>query len=233
MTKTDPPKKDFIESLRHFSTPTICNSIEMLRSRLQNEGYTNNHETLINHNPQSQPMVGYAITLKMRTANPPMNGRYYADREDWWNMVRSMPLPRIAVIQDLDIPSGVGSIAGITHAIIFKALGCIGIVTNGALRDISLIKKENMHIYSCKLAPSHAYSHIVEVGAPVTISGLTIKPGDLLHGDINGIVSIPPDSVEEVLANAEQVLEKKKKIINFFHSKEFNLPELKKLVEES
>ncbi len=232
MSKIEPPKKDLIEALCHFSTPTICNAIEMLRSRLQNEGYTDNNQNLINHNPQSQSMVGYAITLKMRTANPPMSGQYYADREDWWNMVCSMPRPRIAVIQDLDVPSGAGSIAGITHAIIFKALGCIGIVTNGALRDIPLIKQEKMHIYSRKLVPSHAYSHIVEVGVPVKIAGLTIKPGDLLHGDINGIVSVPTNNVEEILTNAHQVFEKKKKIIDFFHSKKFNLAELKKLVEE-
>ncbi|HUX78963.1 MAG TPA: RraA family protein, partial [Alphaproteobacteria bacterium] len=223
------PEKNLIEALRQFSTPTICNAIEMLRDRLQNEGYTNNNQNLIDRNPQSHPMVGYAITLKMRTANPPMSGRYYADREDWWNTVHSLPLPRIAVIQDLDIPTGVGSIAGITHAIIFKALGCIGIVTNGAIRDLSLIKHEKLHIYSRKIVPSHAYSHIVEVGTPVKIAGLAIKPGDLLHGDINGIVSVPIKNVKEVLTNAQQVFEKKKKIIDFFHSKDFNLSELKKI----
>ncbi|MBY0293573.1 MAG: RraA family protein [Alphaproteobacteria bacterium] len=224
-------KENLIEALRHFSTPTICNAIEMLKSRLRNEGYAIN-TNLTNHNPHPQSMVGYAITFKIRTSDPPIKDHYYEDREDWWDRVLSIPSPRIAVIQDLDFPTGVGSVVGIIHALIFKSLGCIGIVTNGAIRDISLIRKEKMHIYSNKLVPSHAYSHIVEVGSPVTIAGLTIKSGDLMHGDDNGIASVPINSVETILLNAEKIFQEEKKIIDFCHSKEFSLSELKRLVKE-
>lgn len=227
----DTPTKDILETLSHFSTPTICNAIEMLRSRLRNEGYTIN-TNLTDHNPQPQSMVGYAITLKMRTSNPPITGQVYKEREDWWGKVLSVASPRIAVIQDLDFPSGIGSVVGIIHALIFKSLGCIGIVTNGAVRDIPLIKKEKMHIYSSALVPSHAYSHIVEVGAPVTIAGLTINSGDLMHGDSNGIASVPIKSIEDILLNAKKIAAEEKKIIDFCHSKDFNLEELKKLVKE-
>lgn len=77
------PKKDLLAALSHFSTPTICNAIERLQSRLRNEGYTIN-TCLTDHNPQTQSMVGYAVTLKMRTSNPPIKGRSYEDRENWW-----------------------------------------------------------------------------------------------------------------------------------------------------
>ncbi len=227
----DSPKKDLIESLSHYSTPTICNAIEGLKSRLRNEGYTIN-ANLTNHNPQPQSMVGYAITLKMRTSNPPMRGQSYVDREDWWEKVLSLPSPRIAVIKDIDTPPGIGSVVGIVHALIFKSLGCIGIVTNGAIRDVSLITKEKMHIYSSKLVPSHAYSHIVKVGAPVEIAGLTIKPGDLLHGDLNGIASVPIKHLEKVLQNAKKIHIKEQKIIDFCQSKNFTLAELKELIKE-
>ena len=227
----EPPKKDILEALSHFSTPTICNAIEMLHSRLRNEGYAIN-ANLTDHIPQPQSMVGHAITLKMRTSNPPIKGRVYEEREDWWEKVLSMPAPRIAVIQDLDFPTGIGSVVGIIHALIFKSLGCIGVVTNGAVRDISLIKKEKMHIYSSALVPSHAYSHIVEVGSPVIIAGLTIKSGDLMHGDSTGIASVPIKSIEDILINAKKIFQEEKEIIDFCHSKKFNLSELKKLVKE-
>lgn len=230
-SKVETSTKDILEALRQFSTPTICNAIEILRARLRNEGYTIN-TNLTDHNPQSQPMVGYAITLKMRTSNPPIKGRVYEEREDWWEKALSIPGPRIAVIQDLDFSPGVGSVVGIIHALIFKSLGCIGVVTNGAIRDIALLKKEKMHIYSSSLVPSHAYSHIVEVGSPVTIAGLTINSGDLMHGDSNGIASVPLKSIEDILLNAKKIAAEEKKIIDFCHSKDFNLEELKKLLRD-
>jgi len=224
-------ENNLIKELQRYSTPTICNAIERLKTRLRNEGYAIN-TGLENRNPQAQPMVGYAITLHMRTANPPIKGRTYQDREDWWDVVLSLPSPRIAVIQDLDFPSAAGSVVGIIHALIFKALGCNGIVTNGAVRDVSLIQKEKIHLYSSELVPSHAYSHIVEVGKPVTIAGLAIKQGDLLHGDVNGITSLPLKSLKDILLNAQQIQEKEKNIIEFYHSKEFTLKKLKELVKE-
>jgi len=106
--------QDVLNAFKKFDTPTICNAIEMLDIRLRNEGYTN--ASIVNRNILPEPMVGYAITLQMRTANPPMRGKGFADNKDWWNYFLSLPEPRIAVIQDLDERSGTGAVIGITHA---------------------------------------------------------------------------------------------------------------------
>ena len=81
-------------------------------------------------------MLGYAVTLKVRSSSPPTTGGSYLDRTDWWNFILSLPAPRVVVLQDVDSKPGEGSLLGEVHANILRALGCMGAVTNGAVRDV-------------------------------------------------------------------------------------------------
>ena len=102
-----------------------------------------------------------------------------------------LPVPRIAVIQDLDAATSGASTVGEVHAAILKALHCEGVITNGAVRDIPGVSRMQFPMFAPAVSVSHAYMHIVEFGAPVEIFGLPVRAGDLLYADVHGVVSIP------------------------------------------
>lgn len=216
------------EALASLSTPTVANAIETFKVRLRTEGYANG--TIINRLPKPLPMLGYAVTMKMRMDGPPTKGMSYPDRSDWWDTVASLPNPKVLVIQDEDKPAGIGSTAGEIHGAIFRALGCIGIVTNGAVRDLEALDAMHMHVFSGSLCPSHAYAHIVNIGMPVEIGGLTIESGDLLHGDRHGLVNIPRSIAPEIHIAALKILQHERNVIQLCTSPDFSIDKLRRTV---
>lgn len=212
-----------IEQLASLTTPTVANAIETFKLRLRTEGYTNCN--ISNRLPRPQPMIGYAVTMRMRTDGPPTKGMSYPDRSDWWDMVAGLPSPKVLVIQDEDKPAGLGSAGGEIHGAIFKALGCVGIVTNGAVRDLDALDAMRMHVFSGSVCASHAYAHVISIGTPVEIGGLTVNSGDLLHGDQHGIVTIP-----HAIAAAHKILQHERTIINLCTSPDFSIDKLRRVV---
>src|SRR5690349_21057336 len=128
-----------LAAIREFDTCTIANSIERLRVRLRNRGFTGpGLQCLTADSPR---IIGYAATCRVRSAEPPVIGMAYADRTDWWDAIQRLPVPRIAVFQEMDRPVGGASAMGEVHAAILKAFRCEGAITNGAIRDIPGIRK--------------------------------------------------------------------------------------------
>jgi regulator of RNase E activity RraA len=173
-------------------------------------------------------MLGYAATARIRTAAPPMNRRCYYDRMDWWNYVASLPGPSVMVLEDMDPQPGAGAFVGEIHAAIGLALNCIGCVTNGAVRDLSQVKALGFHLFSSTVVVSHAYSHIIEFGEAIELGGLKIQSGDLIHGDLNGIHTIPLTIAASVSAEASAVVVEERELIDFCNSPQFSLDELEK-----
>ena len=122
-----------LDALRRLSSCVIANTIETFGVSLRNTGFTDSRiRCLIGEFP---PLVGYAATARIRTADPPMEGRSYYARTDWWNHIQSIPEPRVVVIEDVDSPPGLGAFVGEVHANILRALGCAGLVTFGYSRE--------------------------------------------------------------------------------------------------
>ena len=213
--------------IKRFDTPTVSNAIETFNVRPRNQGFMRPEIRCIF--PEFSPMVGYAVTGRIRAAQAPPKGVSYTKRSDWWDFIVSIPQPRVIVLEDLDDPPGVGSFWGEVNGSIHRALGCAGAVTNGCVRDLKEVREMGFHFFAQHVAVSHAYVHMVEFGQPVTVGGLTVKPGDLLHGDLHGVHSIPleiapkiPDAVAKIVAN-------ERRTIDYCHSPEFTLEGLKKL----
>jgi len=122
-----------LDALRQFDTCSVSNAIETFDVRLRNTGFANASIRCMFED--APPMVGYAATARMRSGEPPVAGRRFHDRSDWWNSILEMPAPRIIVMEDMDEPPGAGAFIGDVHAAILVALGCIGCVTNGAVRE--------------------------------------------------------------------------------------------------
>jgi regulator of RNase E activity RraA len=214
--------------LRRLDAPTLANAIETFRERLRNEGFVD--PTVHCLLPKLPPMLGYAATVKIRGSAPPTTDGAYADRTDWWDYILSLPEPRVVVIEDSSTERGLGSLIGAVHMNILQALHCVGVVTNGSVRDLPAAEKAGFHFFASGLAVSHAYIHIIDFGHPVCIGGLTINSGDLLHGDLHGVQCIPPDIAGRIPPVAADIAAREQAVIDLCHSPEFSLEKLRAAV---
>ena len=176
--------------------------------------------------PHLPPAVGYAVTAQVRTSSTPIAGRWYYDRPDFWAYVLTIPAPRFIVAKDVDPSPGLGALFGEVHANICKALECSGYVTNGAVRDLTGIEAAGLPVFAGSVAVSHAYAHVIEFGEPVEVGGLQIRPGDLLHGDTHGVLSIPISIADEIPGVVARMSEMEEELIHFCRSKDFSLQKL-------
>lgn len=219
-----------IQALAELDSSLVSNSIEQFNVRLRNEGFCD--ATIRCQTPALPPIAGYAVTAKMRSSVPPTIGRSFHDRTDWWKEIERMPAPRIVVIQDVDARPGFGSLVGEIHANIFRALGCAGCVTNGAVRNAREAAEISFAMFSSGVAVSHAFAHLVSFGEPVEVGRLVIKQGDLLHADRNGIVQVPPEIAAEIPAMARKLDKNRQELLEFCRSKDFSVDGLRARVEK-
>jgi regulator of RNase E activity RraA len=212
-----------LECLRRYDTCTVANAIETFDVRPRTAGFASPEIRSIF--PQLGVMVGYAVTARAR-ANRPGDGNY--SRHGWWDAIAAAPAPRVAVIQDLDDPP-VGAFWGEVQSNIHRALGCAGCVTNGGVRDLREVEPLGFHYYAGSVMVSHAYVYMVDFGTPVTIGGLEIRTGDLIHADMHGVQVIPEEIAREIPAAAEKIIAKERTIISLCQSPSFELDALKRL----
>ena len=217
-----------MESLRRLDACTLANAIETFHERLRNEGFADGSIRCLF--PQLKPMLGYAATIKIRGSAPPTADSRYPDRTDWWDYILSLPEPRVVVVQDVATKAGLGSLLGAVHVNILRALGCVGAVTNGSVRDIPAAESLEFHLFAGSASVSHAYVHIVEVGGAVEIAGLKIQSGDLLHGDLHGVQSIPLDIAGQISPVAERIAAKEQELIALCQSQDFSIEKLRAAV---
>ena len=211
--------------LRRYGTCAVANALETLKIRLRNEGFTN--DTVRHLAGPPDPMVAHAVTVRIRCSSPPTDRHDYLESTQWWNYVLSVPEPRVVVIQDVDPTPGLGALVGEVHANILRALGCIGVVTNGSVRDLPALERLQFHTFANRLAVSHAYCHIVDMSNAVEIAGLEIKSGDLLHGDQHGIISIPAGAESQIAAVADRMQAREKEIIDLCRANDFSIDSLR------
>jgi 4-hydroxy-4-methyl-2-oxoglutarate aldolase len=171
-------------------------------------------------------MVGYAATARLRSGEPPIVGGTYRDQADCWNSILEVPPPRILVLEDMDDPPGRGAFVGDMHAAILKSLGCVGYVTNGAVRELPAVRTMGLQLFAGSVAVSHAYAHIFEVGAVIRLGGMEVRPGDLLHGDRHGVLTVPADVAAKVPGIAGKLQRAEKEVIDFCQSPDFSVTKL-------
>jgi regulator of RNase E activity RraA len=213
-----------LELLQHTDTCTVSNAIETFNVRMRNEGFI--VDTAQCQFPRLPPVVGYAVTGRIRTSAPPIANLCYYHRADWWEYVASFPSPKIIVVHDADPVTGTGAFVGEIHSRISQALGCVAYVTNGTIRDAAAIEAAQFQCFASGKSVSHSYAHIVDFGEPVEIGGLKVSPGDLLHGDCHGVQMIPM-SIAEALPEAVQgILDREAELISFCKSPDFLLEKL-------
>ena len=213
-----------LQRLQEFGTPTLSNAIETFEVRPRNEGYM--HASIRCLQPVSKAMVGYAVTGRFRCAEPPALGKG-ALRSEYWKWLTSIPEPRVVVLQDVDEPPGVGSFWGEIQATIHLALGCVGTVTKGGVRDLEEVQALGFYYFAGHVAVSHAYVHLVDFGTPVEVGGVTVHPGQLIHADPHGVLLIP-DQVAAYLAEVAEAYEAvEQEFVRKVRAPDFSLDRLK------
>jgi 4-hydroxy-4-methyl-2-oxoglutarate aldolase len=209
------------EKLRQLDTCSVSNAIERFHVRPRNEGFVSGAVRC--RFPQLPPMLGYAVTARVRSSSAPVNGRCYFDRADWWTWVESQPGPSVMILQDVDHASGLGALVGEIHATIAQALNCAGCVTNGAVRDLPAVEALRFPLFSRRVSVTHAYAHIVDFGNPVEIGGLIFHPGDMVHGDVHGVQIIPREIAGEVPDMVYRIQTEEDELTRFCRSGAFSL----------
>jgi 4-hydroxy-4-methyl-2-oxoglutarate aldolase len=203
---TSPLSPAQLAQLQKFATPSISNGIETFGVRPRNQGFMDS--TVRCMFPELPPMVGYAFTVKIRAAYQAEHPRSVGE---YRRAVLAAPKPVVVVIQDIDTQP-VGSFWGEVNGNIHKALGAVGTVTNGGVRDLNEVRALGFHFFAQYVQVSHAYVHVEDWGTPVVVGGLTVRPGELLHGDLHGVIQIP-DAIAADLARATAEVERRERVI--------------------
>lgn len=197
--------------LREFDTPTICNALEIATGGRRASGFT--RRTMVAPFPLLPPIVGFARTATIRSAAPSSVDAQAALelRLAYYDHIAANGCPTVVVIQDLDHDVGLGAFWGEVNSKIHRALGCMGVVTNGAVRDLDMLDPDFPIIAGC-VTPSHAFVRIESIGGDVDVLGMQVANGDLIHADRHGAVRIARDAAAR-LPHAIEVIAAREKLI--------------------
>jgi len=228
---------EVLEQIRSLGKCVVSNAIEKFKVRPRNEGFTDS--TIRCMFPSHPPIIGYAATGRIRSDVFPIADGVpeFLDRTDWWDQVLLVCGPRVVVLQDMDHHLGMhvpgrGAFWGEVHANIHLRLGCVGAITNGAVRYVDRIRHSGFQVFAGSVSVSHGFVHFVDFGGTVQVAGLSVASGDLLLADQHGVLHIPKEIAKDIPTVAFEIEKKKRRIIHFCRSSIFSLEELRKLVKE-
>jgi len=207
--------KETLDKLARFDTPTIANVIELFDVRPRNTGYMDGRIRACF--PELAPMVGFASTAVFRSDAPPAGGDAYGSFIEQVERFGELPGPAVMVFQDADDPP-VGATFGEVMCSVYQAFGSVGLVTSGGGRDLLQVRGLDYPVFTGSTICSHAYCHILHMGLPVRVGGLVVRQGDLLHGDANGVTSVPVEIADQIPDVASEFVEAEKIVIDYARS---------------
>ncbi|WP_299636569.1 RraA family protein [uncultured Ruegeria sp.] len=191
--------------LRKVDTPTVCNAIEVAQGKRGFDRFTRG--TMLSSAPEGPAFVGYARTAKIAAVNPPTEPPEVikARRMAYYKYMAEAPGPSIAVVEDLDYPDCIGAYWGEINTTVHRGFGMSGALTNGVMRDLGDLP-QGFPVVAGSVGPSHGFVHVREVDTQVSIFGLTVESGDLVHADRHGALVIPNDVVDQLEGAIQKLL---------------------------
>jgi 4-hydroxy-4-methyl-2-oxoglutarate aldolase len=204
-----------LSELARFDTPTVCNAIELFHVRPRNVGYMN--RTIRAGFPTLPPMVGFAATATFRSQQPARQGDSYGGFEGQLAAFADLPGPPVVVFQDLDEPVAAATF-GEVMCTTYQTFGAVGLITSGAGRDLNQVAALKFPVFTSGTICAHGYCHLPHIGVPVVVGGITIYPGDLLHGDVNGVTTIPLEIADEVPGICREIMDAEAIVIEYLKS---------------
>lgn len=215
---------EHISYLETVDTPTLSNAIEDLKVRPRSDGFAPVSIRCLF--PEFGRMCGYAVTAQVETVSemsPLSKGAFI----DLFTAVDRSPKPAVVVMQEIGGSPEFAAHCGEVMATIFTKFGAIGVVSDCGVRDLPEVRSMGMHYFARGTVASHASFHIVRVGVPVQIGGFVVKPGDLLHGDENGLITVPECDMSALAAAVDDVRNRERKLMDFVRGDECTIESLR------
>lgn len=211
--------------LETVDTPTLANAIEELNVRPHSDGFAPVGIRCMF--PQMGRMCGYAVTAQVETVTrmTPLDWSVFGDL---FAAVDASPKPAVVVMQEIGGSPDFAAHCGEVMATIFTRFGAIGVVSDCGVRDIPEVRAMGMHYFARGAVASHSYFHIVRANVPVQIGGFVVKPGDILHGDENGLISVPECDITALESAVENVRRRERNLMDFVRSGECTIDALRK-----
>ncbi len=216
-----------ISYLQTIDTPTLSNAIELLDIRPRSENFAPHWLRCLY--PELGTMVGYAVTVQMETMTR-MEPRDEQKTIAFYEAIEASPKPAVVVMQEIGSRPEFASHSGEVMTTLMKNFGAIGLVTDGSVRDFNEVRALNFHSFARGTVASHAYCRIAQVGCPLQIYGMTIRTGDLLHGDINGLIEVPVERREELPEMIARVRKEEGDLLQAVRAGGFTLDSLRQRV---
>ncbi len=209
-----------LDALKAIDTPTICNAIERFKVRNDVTGFTGMNIRCLY--PQFGVTLGYALTVTVDSTTPDAK----RDNDVWKAWVRAMaaaPKPIFLVFQDVGLNPEKSAHVGEMMASLAKRLGAVGLLTNGGVRDILEVERLGLQYFAAGVVASHGNPRLLQINVPVTIDGLQIEPGDLLHGDLNGVAKIPAEISAQIAEMALKIRQEEAEMLAFINGPDFSV----------
>jgi regulator of RNase E activity RraA len=222
---TTPPDLESIKALADWDTPALSNALDALRLRSFNAGYTDGSIQRVTAGP-GPAMAGRAVTARMVARHP---GNDAIPVSQLHKAISEMDGPVVVVLEDSDRPAGAGAFLGEVNGSLLAALGIQGVVTNGRVRDVDTLRELPFAVHAAGLCVARSYMRLVEIGAPVTVAGMRVEHGDVVHGDEHGVLQIPAEALPGIFEKAELIREDEQNVVGWSKSAEFSVPKLLEL----
>jgi regulator of RNase E activity RraA len=215
--------------LKSVDSPTLANAVELLGVRPHHEGFTPVEIRCLF--PELGRMCGYAVTAHVETISQtePCDNREFIRL---YEAVQNSPKPAVIVFQEVGDRKEFAAHCGEVMGTIFTRLGAIGLVSDSAVRDIPEVRGLGFRYFATGSVSSHANFRIVRTGVPVQVRGLVVQPGDILHGDENGVLLIPRKGLEKLPENVESIRSRERELLDFVRGPEFTLAALEGRIVE-
>ncbi len=226
------PDAKSLQALTAWDTPTICNALEVVAPERRARGFT--RRPVVAAFPEMKPIVAFARTALIRSREPHPRDRDSANkiRLGYYEHIATEPLPSISVIQDIDGPdAGFGAFWGEVQTHVHAGLGCIGVITDGSVRDLDAMAP-NFVVLAGSIMPSHAYVHLVEFGGTVSVFGMVVSANDVIHCDRHGAVVVPADAVAKIPDAVDLLTRREKVIIEASKQPGFSIERLRQAYRE-
>lgn len=212
-----------IESLADWDTPALSNALDTLRLRPNHTGHSDGSLQRITG---AAPMAGRAVTARMVAREPGDDGIPVSRLHQ---AIAETDGPVVVVLEDRDDPAGAGAFLGEVNGSLLAALHVRGVITNGRVRDIPELRGLGYAVYAAGLCVARSYMRLTDVGTEVTVAGLTIRPGDLLHADEHGVLQIPAEALPDLIEKAGLIREDEQKVVGWSRSADFSVDKLLQL----
>lgn len=218
---------DLLALLRDVDTPTVCNAIEVAQGQ---RGFNQFTRGTMQHSCPGDVMVGFARTARIAGLAPPDEpaDAVRARRMEYFRSMAAGDGPTLAVIEDMDYPNCIAGWWGEVHVAVHKGLGLGGAVTNGVVRDLDVLD-DGFPVLAGSVGVSHGFVHVKDIGTAVSIMGITVAQGDLVHADRHGAVVIPVDIYDTLKSAIETVIESEAIVLGPARAPDFDIDRLEEV----